>query len=128
MPVYEAISFVPPAPVAHVTLKNRNTGVAWADVPMLLDTGADVTLVPLAVIDHLGLEASSTVQYELEGFGGSTSLAQVVHLELIFLRRTFRGQFLLVDQEWGIIGRNILNSVSILLNGPASTWDEFKQT
>ncbi len=51
-------------------------------------------------------------------FDGDTSLAEVVRLELLFCRRTFRGQFLLIDQAWGVIGRNVLNAVPLLLDGP----------
>ena len=58
------------------------------------------------------------------GFDGNKSLAQVVHIELIFCRRTFRGQFLLVDQIYGILGRNVLNEVPLLLDGPQLSWNE----
>ena len=51
------------------------------------------------------------------GFDGSRSVAPAVQLELVFLRRAFKGRFLLIDQEWGIIGRDILNHLAILLNG-----------
>jgi len=45
---------------------------------------------------------------------------------MIFLNRTFRGRFLLIDQEWGVMGRDILNLVSLLLDGPNLTWSEHK--
>jgi hypothetical protein len=40
-----------------------------------------------------------------------------------FSIRRFRGQFLLIDQDLGIIGRNVLNFVSLLFDGPRLTWD-----
>jgi len=89
-----------------------------------LNTGADVTLIPSKVIQTLGSHIPFGSSYELVGFDGHTSFAQVVQLELIFCRRTFRGQFLLVDQSYGILGRNVLNAVSLLLDGPNLTWDE----
>ena len=46
MPNYESTSFVPPAPVASVTVRNIETGRMIDSVPLLLDTGADVTLLP----------------------------------------------------------------------------------
>jgi len=55
MPAYNASDFDPPAPVAYVTLRNRLTGAMWVDVPMQLDSGADVTLVPQAAVSRLGL-------------------------------------------------------------------------
>jgi predicted aspartyl protease len=93
---------------------------------MLIDTGADVTLIPRQVIERLHLEITSARHYELVGFDGSTSLAQVVHVDLVFLGRTFRGQFLLIEGEWGILGRNVLNAVKLLLDGPNFIWSEPK--
>jgi hypothetical protein len=124
MPAYDATLFQPPAPIAYVTLRNGSTGAVALDVPMLLDTGADVTLIPRAALDSLGSDTISNSSYELVGFDGSKSVAQVVRVELIFCRRTFRGQFLLVDQVYGILGRNVLNAVPLLLDGPQFTWDE----
>lgn len=124
MPPYDAIQFEPPAPLARVTLRNPDTGALSLDVLMLLDSGADVTLIPRVTLDQLEIISVQDRQYELIGFDGSRSFAPVVQLELIFCHRTFRGQFLLIDQAWGIIGRNVLNSVPLVLDGPNLTWDE----
>ena len=45
MPSYDATDCDPPAPVAQVTLRNPHSGKMVVDVPLLLDTGADVTLL-----------------------------------------------------------------------------------
>jgi hypothetical protein len=91
---------------------------------MLLDTGADASLVPRGAIEVLGLSASQDRLYELIGFDGNTSFVPVVSLELVFCHRSFKGQFLVVDQQWGILGRNVLNSVSVVFDGPNLQWDE----
>ncbi|OGG56842.1 MAG: hypothetical protein A3F84_10630 [Candidatus Handelsmanbacteria bacterium RIFCSPLOWO2_12_FULL_64_10] len=93
---------------------------------MLLDTGADVTLIPQAFIDQLGVAVEPDTSYELMSFDGTVSLASAVQLELMFLNRTFRGRFLLIRQEWGILGRDILNHVSLLLDGPGLIWNELR--
>ena len=36
----------------------------------------------------------------------------------------FKGDFLVVDQPWGILGRNVLNAVPLTLDGPRLRWDE----
>ena len=128
MLAYDKNKFQPPAPVANVVFRNPNNGATWSDVPMLLDTGADVTLVPRVALEHLGIEPDPNRQYELLSFDGSASLAQIAQLELVFLNRRFRGSYLLIDQDHGIMGRNILNAVQLVLNGPMLTWDELKQT
>lgn len=121
MPDYDSAIFSPPAPVALVTLLNPESGTMKAGVVMLLDTGADVTLLPTVVADELGLSYSAS-SYELVGFENSSSVAHAVRAEMVFIGLTFRGQFLLADQDWGIIGRNILNMVSLTYDGPKLLW------
>jgi len=58
------------------------------------------------------------------GFDGSKSFAPVVMLDMVFLQRAFRGRYLLVEEERGILGRDILNHVSLLLEGPRQQWSE----
>ena len=124
MPHYDDTRFEPPAPLAQVTLRNPDNGALSPDVPMLLDSGADVTLIPQMTLNRLDITYVQDKHYELIGFDGNISFAPVVQLELIFCGRTFRGQFLLINQEWGILGRNVLNSVPLMIDGPNLTWDE----
>jgi hypothetical protein len=90
---------------------------------MLLDTGADVSLLPKASVASLVAAEPAIGEYELEAFDGTRSRAPVAQLELLLLGKSFRGQFLLIDGEHGILGRNVLNSLAILLDGPAQTWN-----
>jgi len=122
MPAYDSQRFSPPAPVSLVTIRNPESGTTKVDVPMLLDTGADVTLLPGRIMTELGVAFLNDRSYELSGFEGQTSSAYSVRAEMIFLGLTFRGQFLIVEQEWGIIGRNVLNAISLTLDGPHLTW------
>jgi len=124
MPPYDANQFDPPAPLTRVTLRNPKNGSATSDIPMLLDTGADVSLIPHAALSALDLSASQDRLYELVSFDGSTSYTPVVQIELVFCNRTFRGQFLVIDQVCGILGRNVLNSLSLVFDGPNLAWDE----
>jgi len=124
MPVYDAALFTPPAPLARVILRNSANGATLPDVPMLLDSGADVTLVPQGSVGSLGVSIDPNEGYELMGFDGSRSVAHAVYLDLVFLKRTFRGRFLLIDQASGILGRDILNHISLLLDGPRLSWGE----
>ena len=60
---------------------------------MLLDSGADVTLVPRSVVQILGVDIDLEASYELMGFDGNISVAPAVELDLVFLRRIFRERF-----------------------------------
>jgi hypothetical protein len=124
MPSYDASHFDPPAPVARVMLRNPHSRATVSDVLLLVDTGADITLLPRTAVEPLGVPLSAGQQYELMGFDGSTSFAPVVMLDLLFLRRVFRGQYLLTEEECGIMGRDVLNHVIVLLDGPRQEWSE----
>lgn len=126
MVAYDAIRFSPPAPLASVGLRNPATGELWSEVPMLLDSGADITLIPQVVVDRLGVAIIPDRRYELLSFDGERSVASIVGLELMFLGRTFRGQFLLIEQEWGILGRNVLNALALVFDGPHLSWSEMR--
>ena len=114
MPSYDALHCDPPAPVTRVTLHNSYSGATVSDVLLLVDTGADVTLLPRTAVEQLGVPLLAGQQYELMGFDGSKSLASVVILDLLFLKRAFRGRYLLLEEERGILGRDILNHVILL--------------
>lgn len=124
MPAYDVIWFDPPAPLARVILRNPHNAQTVSDVPMLVDSGADVTLIPMTLAVQIGLRVDAEESYELMAFDGSISTASVAQMEMSFLRKTFRGRFLLIDQEWGVLGRDILNLLTLLLDGPNSSWSE----
>src|SRR5712691_6930916 len=69
MPSYDALRYDPPAPIAQVTLRASN-GATVPDVLLLLDTGADITLLPRDVVIRLGMNPDPSLQYELVGFDG----------------------------------------------------------
>jgi len=124
MRAYDDKLFSPPAPVASVTLRHPESGAKVPDVPMLIDSGADVTLIPQSSVELLGVEISPDEGYELISFDGRTSISKVVRLDLIFLRKTFKGRFLLMNQQCGILGRDVLNHIALVLDGPHLSWDE----
>jgi hypothetical protein len=119
---YDAARFDPPAPLAMVTVRSEQLGVVIHDVPMLLDTGADVSLLPRSHV--ASLVGPDATQYELEAFDGTRSTAPVVNAELQLLGKSFRGQFLLIDGWHGVLGRNVLNNLALVLDGPALKWGE----
>jgi hypothetical protein len=119
---YETARFDPPAPLALVTVKSERLGIVIRDVPMLLDTGADVSLLPRSHVASLA--SPDAKRYELEAFDGTKSMAPAVTAELHLLGKSFRGQFLLTDNWHGVLGRNVLNNLSLLFDGPSRQWTE----
>jgi hypothetical protein len=91
---------------------------------MLIDSGADVSLIPEGCVGRLGLVSNVREGYELAGFDGSKSTARSVQCELIFLGRGYRGAYLVLGGTIGILGRDVLNHVSLVLDGPHGNWRE----
>lgn len=101
MPVYDSRVFDPPAPLARVSLRSLHNGAIVTDVPMLIDSGADVTLIPGTFINELRLELDQNESYELASFDGQKSTTKSVQLDLVFQTRTFRGRFQLGKRQLG---------------------------
>jgi len=81
-------------------------------------------LLSRSVVQQLGVPPLAGSRYELVGFDGSKSFAPVVILDMVFLKRAFRGRYLLIEENRGILGRDILNHASLLLDGPQQQWSE----
>ena len=123
MTPYGGQQYQPPAPVAALTLRTLDgRNVTVADVLAVLDTGADVTLVPRWAVEQLGLIPQADESVKLAWFDGTTRAAESVELEASFQGGRFQGRYALVDQPHGIIGRNLLNHFRLLFDGPAKTW------
>ena len=123
MPAYDDRLFAPPAPVARVVVRHPDREQSVGDVPMLIDSGADATLLPRAAVASLDLRGTGE-RYQLVGFDGTVSESAAVLASLTFLRWNCRGRYLLTDADVGVIGRDILNHLRLLLDGPASQWEE----
>jgi hypothetical protein len=120
---YDEQLYQPPAPVAFLTLRTLGArDQVVTGVPAVLDTGADVTLLPRWAVEQLGLIPQSDATIALAGFDGSIRSVESVELEASFQGGRFQGRFALVDQPHGVVGRNLLNHFRLLFDGPAKTW------
>jgi len=122
MPGYDGERFDPPAPVAHVTLRNPASGQTISDIPMLLDTGADISLIPLFAAERLGATIELSTEIGLLGYDGSETPARCTDLQIHVFGGKAEGRFAVLDQPCGIIGRDILNLVALNLDGPNRNW------
>ncbi len=127
MPAYDDRGFTLAAPVARVVLRHPDSGKSLADIPMLIDSGADATLLPRSAVASLGIMGTGE-RYDVVAFDGTPHESEAVLAVLVFLGKTFRGRFLQVESEVGVIGRNVLNRVRLLLDGPALNWEGLPPT
>ena len=106
-----------------MSLRTRGGGSpAISNAQLLIDTGADVTLLPRDAVLRLGLQPDAGGGYELISLDGKRTTADSVELDMIFLNKAFRGRYLLIDAQHGILGRDVLSAVALLMDGPKQEW------
>jgi predicted aspartyl protease len=126
MTIYNSEFFEPPAPLAKISIRNFKDKNRVSEVPMLLDTGADVSLIPTKFIESLNLSVGESSK--LIGFDGNETNFQTIEAQIIFEGKRFTGKYFLIDQEYGILGRDILNSFTLLFDGIELNWSVISQT
>jgi predicted aspartyl protease len=126
MTIYNSEFFEPPAPFTKISVRNFNNKNRVSEVPMLLDTGADVSLIPTKFIESLNLSLGQA--NKLIGFDGNETIFQSVDAQLIFEGKRFTGKYFLIDQEYGILGRDILNNFVLIFDGIELSWSVISQS
>lgn len=111
--------FQPPAPVIRVLVVGP--AGSHADVPLVIDSGADVSVVPLGAASAVGAPITRSTT-AIQFLAGEEIVLDQADLAVEFLRYRFRGAFLVVDSTYGIVGRNILNALRLTLDGPELEW------
>jgi hypothetical protein len=120
VPEYESAGYNPPAPVARAVV--TGDGQAAVDIPLLIDTGADSSIIPRSVALLVGADLSPAPEAIVSYTGNSQQCEQAM-FTVRFERVTIRGPFLVVDTEQGVLGRNVLNSLVLTLDGPGLKWE-----
>jgi hypothetical protein len=111
----------PPAPFVLMTLRHPRSGAEIVDVPALLDTAADRTLLPLPVAEQLSLDKIGDI--EIGGVGGTIERMTVFDVLLGIHPLPLRPMEVVAhaDEPWVLLGRDVLNGQRILLDGPGLT-------
>lgn len=111
--------YTPSMPVVDVTLEAPHSGNAAGPTVGLVDSGADGTLVPVDLLEEIGAISVAS--------GRLTSLWEESRSVYIYLVKMEVGPCILPSIRVAgvpsgtkvILGRNVLNQISLTLNGPA---------
>ncbi len=113
---YDA-SLDPPAPMVPVRIAGP-VGDQAVMLPMLVDTGADCTLIPASIARQLGLPQIDVIGLTGVGGGKRRTAVHAASVELGGLRMLAR---IVAFADEAILGRDILNQAVVTLDGPALT-------
>ncbi len=108
----------PPAPFVRVTLRHPRTGNELRDLPAQLDTGADCSLIPVKIAEGLGLDFSG--HWNIVGVGGTSEIMTLYSVSILIhnLPECVIEVPTHANEPWIILGRDVLNSIRLLLDGP----------
>lgn len=123
MPVYshsyDSRHYDPAMPVVEIALLSPEAGVAPVHLTELVDTGADVTMLPINL-----LEATKARYAQTRQLRGVTGQALTVETFVTGIRLGPHNIYgvqavaMPVGSE-AIVGRDVINELEITLNGPA---------
>lgn len=111
--------YFPPAPVLMVSLAVPERAPTLGPIHALVDTGADGTLVATSLIEQLDVPIVYATNLRSH-LGGDLHRVPVHKVDLVFDGFRLPG-IEVVGDDWGneiIIGRNVLNKLQLLLDGP----------
>ena len=111
--------YSPPAPVLNITLAVPDQAPRVGPYSALIDTGADGTFIPTAILERLTLSVIYTTIARVH-IGGSRQQVSVYELDILFDTNRLPNVEVVAD-DWGneiILGRNFLNKLRLHLDGP----------
>jgi len=122
---YDTNNFNPPAPVLEVSLSSPISQEGIIKIPALLDSGADMTVIPQNIAQQLQLKYVDEIS--VAGYNGITRKVFVYSAKIIF--DNF-GDFIIrvitsdnKNSKHALIGRDILNRLSVFLKGRSKIFE-----
>lgn len=114
-------NYFPPAPVIDVIFVSAAESLRVGPLPALVDSGADGTVVPINHLDEI--HAPPTMEMSIRGQWGESRSVMLYLVDIQIGDLTLPGVEVVGDEisEEIILGRDVLNRLRLLLDGPGET-------
>lgn len=118
-----AVLYQPPFPALTVRFRNEEQSLQTDSLDALLDTGSDGTLVPITYLRQI--LAPALTDTRIRSHWGEWRPVQLFVVDLELANRRLANIFVVGDEQGSeiVLGRNVLNWLQMLLDGPASLTD-----
>jgi hypothetical protein len=107
-----------PAPFVNVTPRNLQGTEELLNQPAQVDTGADRTVLPMALVDELKLLPVDEITVGGLGKSQHSVRTYAVYLGVHDLPAALVEVMGYPGEPWILLGRDVLNSLRLLLDGP----------
>ena len=113
----------PPIPALVVGLRAPDGDQSQGALPAVIDTGADITLVPLALLEQIGAPEMDEVR--LRSHWGETTTVTTYLIDIQLGADTLPGIEVVGDMHGAtvLLGRNVINRLLLLIDGPHQSTD-----
>jgi len=110
--------YAPPAPCLGIRLAAPDEPFRSQELKVLVDTGADATIVPAQYVEPLGVQIDN--RKLLRSPWGGRQVVDVYLLDIEIGGQRLPMIEIVADEqgEEAILGRNVLNRLFMVLNGP----------
>lgn len=107
---------IPPAPLVNLTVRSPEVPDVFVTAPALIDTGADYSVITQEIFEKL--TPLRVGQVYVESFSGEGEIHRLYSVNIEIHEWTFSQVAVLVSlSDYVILGRDILNSFDLRLNG-----------
>ena len=116
-------SFVPPAPTLKVALRFVSGEAFTPPNTALVDTGADITLVPASLLNPL--QTAEMYVARMRSHWGEWRSVKIFLVDLEIASQVIPAVEVIADETGSaiLLGRNFLNRLILLLDGPHEKTD-----
>ena len=115
------VSLEPPAPFVPIRVSLPLEPATARTLQAQVDTAADISCIPMAVVDQLGLQPTRTIH--VEGYDGTRAEVTTYSIVLNVADARFRlVEVVPIPEDYALLGRDVLNSLYLRLNGPELTF------
>lgn len=123
MPYSFDAQFVLPFPQLPVVIRNIASTDTTLEITALLDTGADATLVPKSFLEQI--QADELYATRIRSHWGEWRAVTVYVVDLVVAGENLPAVEVIADELGDVVllGRNVLNQLILLLDGPGQQSD-----